>query len=180
MFPVKRAGATCATLLSLGLGLGATQGCGYRAVHGGGDPAERLSVAAAPALTPDAEAQQAALAGARAELGREGVLGSPTGYPRLVVELVRVDAQATGIAELGERPEARGARVSVVVRGWVEDAVGAAPVRVTGDVRRSVTAPEGSTPVEAAALRRDAARRAGEAAGRAVARHVLGIPTARQ
>ena len=179
MFPVKRVAGTSATLLGLVWALGAAAGCGYRPVHGAEDPTGRLSVAAAPALTPDTEAQQAALAGARAELGREGVLGSPTGYPRLIVELVRVDAEAAGIAEQGDRPLGRGVRVAVVARGWVEDAVGAAPSRVTGDVRRAVTAPEGSGNAEAAALRRDAARKAGEAAGRAVARHILGIPTAR-
>ncbi|GMV17739.1 MAG: hypothetical protein AMXMBFR56_59630 [Polyangiaceae bacterium] len=180
MFPVKRAAASSATLLGLALTLGTAGACGYQPVHGGQAPADRLSVVAAPALVPDAEAQQAALAGARSELGREGVLGSPTGYPRLVVELVRVDAEAVGIAELDGRPIGRGAKVSVVARGWVEDAAGAPPSRVTGDVRRALTSPEGDGAISAAALRRDAARRAGEAAGRAVARHVLGIPTARE
>ncbi len=179
MFPVKRAAGSSATLLSLVLALGSAGGCGYQPVHAGTAPAGRLSVVAAPALAPDAEAQHAALAGARSELGREGVLGSPTGYPRLVVELVRVDAEAAGIAEQGGRPAGRGATVAVVVRGWVEDAAGAAPSRVTGDLRRAVTSPEGSGATQGAGLRREAARRAGEAAGRAVARHVLGIPTAR-
>lgn len=179
MFPVKRAAASSATLLGLVLALGTAAACGYQPVHGGEPPAGRLSVVAAPALAPDTEAQQAALAGARSELGREGVLGSPTGYPRLVVELVRVDAEATGIAAPGDRPVGRGLTVSVVARGWVEDAAGAPPARVTGDVRRAFTSPEGAGATQAAALLRDAARRAGEAAGRAVARHVLGIPTAR-
>ena len=70
--------------------------------------------------------------------------------------------------------------MAVVARGWVQDAAGAAPTRVTGDLRRAVVAPEGSASPEAAALRRDAARQAAEAAGRALARHVLGIPTARE
>lgn len=179
MFPVKRVPGSLRTLLGVLLLAGGPQACGYSAVHGGSEPASRLSVAAAPALTPDTEAQHAALAGARSELGREGALGSPTGYPRLVLELVRVDAEAAAIADVDGAPLARGVTVSVVVRGWVQEAVGAPPSRPTGDIRRSVTLPEGRAPTEAGALRRDAVRRAGEAAGRAAARHVLGIPTAR-
>ena len=178
MFPVKRVAGSSATLLGLVLALLGPGACGYRPVHGGEQPS-RLSLVAAPALAPDAEATGAALSGARAELGREGVLGSPTGYPRLVIELVRVDAEAAAIAARGDQPLGRGTRITVVVRGWVEDSAGASPSRVTGDLRRAVVTLEGAGSAEAAALRRDAARRAGEAAGRAVARHVLGIPTAR-
>ena len=107
------------------------------------------------------------------------MLGSPTGYPRLVVELVRVDVEATGIAAPDDHPTGRGSRVTVVARGSVQEAVGGPPTRVTGDVRRSYLAPEGTSAAASAEARRGAARRAGEAAGRAVARHVLGIPTAR-
>lgn len=178
MFPVKRVAGSFATLLGLVPLLVCPGACGYRPVHGGAAPS-RLSLAAAPGLAPDTEATGAALAGARAELGREGVLDSPTGYPRLVIELVRVDTAAAAIAADGDLPLGRGAMVTVVVRGWVEDSVGSSPTRVTGDLRRAVVAPEGAGIAEAAGVRRDAARRAGEAAGRAVARHVLGIPTAR-
>ncbi len=180
MFPVKRVAATAASLLGLAVALGSLSGCGYQPVRGGAEPASRLSLAPAPARAPDAEAIHALLSGARGELGREGVLGSPTGYPRLVVELVRVDATAAGMRAVDDRPAARGVTVAVIARGWVEEAEGAAPSRVTGDLRRAVVAPEGGASAEAAALRRDATRRAAAAAGRAVARHVLGIPTARE
>ena len=180
MFPVKRVAASSASFLGLVVALAGSGACGYRPVRGGDEPATRLSVAAAPAGAPDAEAAQGLLSGARAELGREGVLESPTGYPRLVVELVRVDVQAAAVAAWDGAPAARAVSVAVVARGWVQDAAGAGPTRVTGDLRRAVVAPEGSASPEAAALRRDAARQAAEAAGRALTRHVLGIPTARE
>lgn len=180
MFPVKHVRAMCATLLGLALASGGLSACGYHPVRSSGEPAGRLRVVAAPALAPDAEALHAALAGARAELGREGVLAGGGATPRLVLELVRVDAEAQGIVARSGRPAARGLRVSVVVRAWVEERAGEGPQRVTGDVERGVTLPEGVSGADAASRRLSATRQAGEAAGRAAARSVLGIPTAGQ
>lgn len=113
------------------------------------------------------------MAGARRELGRAGALKS-SGYPRLVVELVRVDETSAGIAAVADQPAARGSRVAVVVRGWVESSEGAAE-RDTGDVRREervATAGVGPDTQRNVQAVREAARAAGEA----VARRVLGEP----
>lgn len=155
-------------------------GCGYHAEYAGRRPSERLSVEAAPAKAPSADALSALLAGARAELSRAGVLAEGQGYPKLRVELLRVDEQASGIAarDVGGSavPLARGSAVGVVARAWVEDAPDSAPSRDTGDLRRVERyATQGDPRVES--LRNDeAVRAAARRVGAALARQVLGEP----
>lgn len=171
MFPVKL-GLFAILML-------ATSGCGYHAAYGGDAPAYRLTVSGAALHAPYPEALQAALAGARAELAKTGVLASGTGYPRLVVELVRVDEMAAGIAAVetarGSLPLARSTAVGVVVRGWVLERDGAPPTRDSGDVRRVETIAETADVALAGAHTDDALTAAGRAAGEAVARRVVGI-----
>ena len=90
MFHVKH-------VLGLALILVGSSSCGYQPVYSGSEPAERLAVVLAPSRVPNAEAVQAALAGARAELARSGSLRGGSGYPRLVLEITRVDDEGTGI-----------------------------------------------------------------------------------
>jgi hypothetical protein len=172
MFPVKRVWPTIAKALSFAL---LCTSCGYRSLNAPHDTSEsRLAVAAAPLRSPQGFALEAAIAGARRELGRAGALKS-SGYPRLVVELVRVDESSAGIAAVGDEPLARGSAVSVVARGWVEPREGAAAERDTGDVRRVervASAGVGADTQRNAQAVREAARAAGEA----VARRVLGEP----
>ncbi len=157
-------------------------GCGYEPVFGGAAPAAQLTVATAPYATARVEVVQAAVAGARSELGRAGVLDAGTGYPRLVVEVTRVDELSTGIrpsdAEPGERlvPLARGSAVAVVGRAWVETSAGSGPERDTGDLRRVEFVESGPNAV-ADSLRFDQAlASAARRLGRDLVRRVLGEP----
>jgi hypothetical protein len=170
LFPVKLARSVLFVLAVAGASL---PGCGYRSAHDARAMPAPLSVAAAPFRTPHLEALDAALAGARAELARERALGTNR-YPRLVVELLRVDEVATGIrAERvgGEAtPLARGSAVGVVLRSWIEESPGGPPVRFSGDVRRvMVVAQDGRSHPDRLRFSQavnSAARRAGGAAAR--------------
>ncbi len=172
MFPVKRVAATAATCLGFA---GLCTSCGYRSLNGSHDaPESRLAISAAPLRVSEPFALEAALAGARSELGRAGALKS-SGYPRLVVELVRVDEVSAGVQAIGGQPLAGGTRIAVVARGWVEPASGAPPERDTGDLTR-VEGMATTTAAEDAQRRVAAVRGAAREAGRAIGRRVLGEP----
>ncbi len=168
--------------LALALALAALAGgCGYHAVYGGERPAVRLTVALAPPLVPRADAVQEVLFGTRSELSAAGVLAPGAAYPRVVVQVVRIDELSSGISrttdERSEKlPLARGSRVAVVARAWVEESRGAAPSRDTGDVQRTeLYASEADTRLEV--VRHDAAvRAASRRLGRALGRSLLGAP----
>ena len=154
-------------------------GCGYRAVYGTQRPEKRLAVIVGGQRVPSPGAVEAALSGARAELSAAGVLGSGEGYPRLELDILRVDEVGIGIAATpaGTRrlPTARGSGVAVVVRGLVYDRPGI-PARDSGDVRRAEYVAAGES-IHVDSRTYDAAvRSAARRAGRAVARRVLGIP----
>jgi hypothetical protein len=172
MFPVKRVVAIAATLLGFGRVLG---GCGYHAVYSDQAPSGTLSVAAATSGVPDAEVVQEVLGGLRAELAHSGVLRAGQAYPRVVVEVVRVDERGSGIAAAGDTPLARGSRVGVVARAWVEDRPGA-PGRDTGDVRRTADSASGASASSDTLQVREALRAAARDAGRALAQRLLGQP----
>jgi len=178
MFPVKRVAGTCATSLALLTSAAGPGACGYQPVLSSGEARQGLTVQAAPSLAPDSDALRAALAGARSALGDDGALRPGSGFPRLVIELVRVDQSAAGIVERGDQPASRGTRLGVVVRGWVEEGPGQAPTRVSGDVRRWVTASDGVRLERASLAQRQALERAAHEAGEAIARRVLGRPAA--
>ena len=174
MFPVKHVVPIAATLLGFALVQG---GCGYHAVYSGDPPRGTLSVAVAKSSIPDPEIVQEVLGGLRSELARSGVLRAGRAYPRLVLEVVRVDERGSGIAAAGDAPLARGSRVGVVARAWVEDRPGA-PGRDTGDVRRTADSAAGPTALGDATRVRDALRSAARDAGRALAQRLLGQPAA--
>jgi hypothetical protein len=177
MFPVKRVRRIVATSLGFGSLLLGLTSCGYRAVYGGADPEQRLAVVASPSRVPNAGALQAVLAGARSELGRAGVLRGGDGYPRLVVDVLRVDEVGTGIAATGDLPLARGAAVAVVGRAWVEPGPDAPSERDTGDTRRSERVTAGSSAAADRLLHDEALDAAGRRLGRALAQRVMGEPT---
>jgi hypothetical protein len=153
--------------------------CGYRAEYGGAGPEERLTVTAAPALVARPEAVQATLAGLRHELSAAGVLRPGAGYPRVVVEVLRVDELSAGIARQetagGPVPLARGSAIGVVARAWVQERAGGPPARDTGDMRRvRAYATGGEAEIEAerhSAAIRAAARELGQALGRRLLGH---------
>jgi hypothetical protein len=120
------------------------------------------------------------MVGARAELGRTGALRSGTGYPQVVIEVLRVDEQALGIASLpaGSRnvPLARGTSIAVVGRARLLEAPGAPPARDSGDLRR-VEHFEASTDRRTeAVVRQQAVRSAARRLGRSLIRRILGEP----
>ncbi len=173
MFPVKLGDLTAlAAVVFLGLA------CGYRPAYASPDPASKLSVVLAPTRIAQADALGAALGGARAELSRAGALRAEPGYPRMVVELLRVDEKSSGVAVLpGTRtPLARGSTLAVLGRAWVEESAGAEPSRDTGDMRRTEQYAS-ERDARRDSLRYDqAVRAAADELGHSLARRVLGLP----
>jgi len=175
------------------LALGA---CGYRPLYGGERGDDRFAVVGATPLVADASVVSEVHAGLRAGLARGGALRGGNGYPRVVVEVLRIDTTSEGveaapggtraaavgglpIASGGARsPLARGTRVGVLARAWVERAPGAARERETGDLR-AVDAMGAEADARLEALRfDDASRAAARRLGERLARRVLGEPDA--
>lgn len=129
---------------------------------------------------PETGALGAALQGLRGELARAGVLRGGTGYPRVMVELVRVDERATLVAlerdETGGllSPQGQGSLVGVTARAWVLPAPGAPPRSDTGDVRRTAGFAFHPEPGRDTVVRESALQSAGRATGRALGRRILG------
>jgi hypothetical protein len=160
--------------ISLLFSLLAGLSCGYHPLY-----AERptvLSVVAGELLVPEFNATQAALSGAKSELAAARRLAEGGGFPRLVIDLLRVDEVSRGIHVQGGLPVAGSMSIAVVVRGRVLAGPDQDAELDTGDLRRaSQTA--GSSNVRADSVAYDnAIRSAAERAGRAAARAVLGIP----
>jgi hypothetical protein len=121
------------------------------------------------------EAAQEAAAGLRSELGPAGALGE--GFPRVVVEILRVDERSTGVhASSAGGPLARGSEIVVVGRAQVLERADAAPSRDTGDMSRAAQFAAGTTASADAASRERAVRDAARSLGKALGRAVLGLP----
>lgn len=166
-------------------------GCGYRPLYAGGG-CQPLTVSLVDAHVPDAATADEVVAGARERLAREGCLGPSAAYPRLEIEVLRLDEVAEGIVATttspgGTRqrrgqPEARGRGLSVVARAWLRRAEGAAPERDTGDVRVSTLVAvdrdpsdlSATDPVRAGFAGGDGLRAAGRRLGDRLALHILG------
>jgi len=156
-------------------------GCGYAPAYGGERPSSRLTVVQSPSRAAEAGAMIAVLDGLRGELSRQGVLRPGTGFPRVVVELVRVDERSsgqravtnsTGVGE-GALAQARGSLVAVTARAWIEEGPHQRPLRDTGDVRRTAMHASGSGLIDVD-RRETALRVAGQAVGAALGRRVVG------
>lgn len=135
-----------------------------------------MSVQLGQSLIPEPLAIQAAASGARAELAAAGRVTAGGGYPRLVIDVLRVDEVSRGIyAEQGQ-PSAGAMSIGVVVRGRVFTADNQDPAIDTGDLRRAVQV-IGDADARADSTARDVALRgAAERAGRAAARFAMGLP----
>lgn len=163
-------------LLLAGLACG---GCGYRPAYGGTAPSTRLSIAVAPSRSPESGALASVISGLRSELSRAGALSSGSEYPRVVVELVRINERGTGQTltspEGGGAPSplASGALVGVTARAWVEIAPGQVE-RDTGDVRRTSAFGSQASASFDAAQREAALMSAGRAVGEALGRRIMG------
>lgn len=154
-------------------------GCGYHPAYGGQRPDARLSISVAPSRAPESGALAGIVSGLRAELSRAGVLNSRHDYPRVVVELVRVEERGTAQtlardpSGAGELPIAGGALVGVTARAWVQYANGQV-VRDTGDVRRTAAFRSQMDPGFDSAQREAALGNAARAVGEALGRRVMG------
>ena len=150
-------------------------GCGYHSVYG--QPgSERLSVQVGQVLIPEPLAAQAAASGVRSELAAAGLLASAGQYPRLVLDVLRVDELSRGIHAQDGQPRAAGMSIALTVRGRIFQAENQEPRLDTGDLRRSAQVSGSSDPRTDSAAYDAALRSAAEHAGRAVARIALGIP----
>jgi hypothetical protein len=127
-------------------------------------------------LVPEMTAAEAALNGARAELAAAGRLAEGSDFPRLSLDLLRVDEVSREIHVQAGQPVAAGMGVAVVVRGRVLLAPEQEPALDTGDVRRGAQLAGDTDPRVDSAAYDQAVRAAAERAGRAAARMALGIP----
>jgi len=127
-------------------------------------------------LIPETMAAQAAASGARSELAGAGLLAGGSQFPRLVVDVLRVDELSRGIHVQDGQPRAGGMSVALTVRGRILPGENQEPRLDTGDLRRSVQVGGDADPRTDAASYDAALRTAAEHAGRAVARIALGIP----
>jgi hypothetical protein len=156
-----------------GVLLGCALGCGYHPVYGGaGGP--RYEVVTGRVATSSFEVAQQTAAGVRSELQPAGALGS--GFPRVVVEVLRVDERSIGVSSMSNAPLARGSEIAVVGRAYVLDSADAKPSRDTGDVSRTAQYASGSSPAADHAARSRAVRDAARSLGKALGRALLGLP----
>jgi len=162
--------SSLAALLAAALG---TLGCGYRPIYDGG-VGHRYEVVVGGSATASFEAGQAAAAGLRSELGAAQALGH--GFPRVVVEVLRVDERSIGVRSTDNGPLARGSEVVVVGRAQIIEVPEGPPGLDTGDMSRAAQFAAGSTPSADAAARSRAVRDAARSLGRALGRAVLGLP----
>lgn len=180
--PVRRVGWGGLLAAWLAVCGGGALGCGYAPAYGGERPVARLTVVAAPSRAADSAALVGILEGLRAELSRAGVLTSGGGYPRVVVELVRVDERTAGQSvaanptNLGgeEVVLGRGSAVGVTGRAWIIESPEARSFRDTGDVRRVRVHAAGSSSGVDHEAREAALVVAGRLTGAALARRLMG------
>lgn len=167
-----KARATCLRGVFLALSLA---GCGYAAVHGAKRDVAPLPVVLVESQVSDALVGEELRAGVRDALAREGLLGTGTGYPRVEVEILRIDRSPLGIAAQGDVPQARGFAVIVTGRAWIATAKGAY-IEDTGDVRAETPRGASGGGASEIALDVDASRSAARRLGRILGRRLLGEP----
>jgi hypothetical protein len=175
LFPVKQGHVIARSAWLFWLAVGSSA-CGYTPIYASTRPAERLTVVLAAHAVPQTDVVHEAIAGAREELSRAGVLRPGTGHPRLVIQVLRVDEGSAGIAAVDNVPLARGSSVGVVGRAWVEESPGGERVRDSGDLRRVEWVSSGPNSVNDAVRYSGARRIAGRRLGRSLALRVLGDP----
>lgn len=154
-------------------------GCGYRALashDGTGGAGPRLFVAHGPTVVPSARSADALVAAVSGRLAEANELRGGDGYPRVEVDLVRIDETVEGLASTGSSPISQGLRVTVVGRARVVRAKGEASALETGDMSAHVTVTSGGTSASALVLRDEASVGAARILGRRLAERVLGLP----
>lgn len=151
-------------------------GCGYHAVYGG-NVEEKLHVHLARAPVADAAAADEVVSGAREQLAREGALASGDGFPRLEIEVTRIDETSAGVLSDGTQPHASGTYRAVIARAWIVTREGADRTRDTGDLRTEDLAAAQTSAVADELAAMDGARAVARRLGRRIALRALGHPT---
>ncbi len=137
-----------------------------------------MHLALAPGFVASARVSDAVLAGVRDRLAEAGAFEGGPGYPRVEVEVLRVDETSEGIAARGGLPVARGLRLAVLGRARLIRAPGEPPSLDTADVRASVIIGSEGEPRGAMLAREEALRGAALGLGRRLADRLLGVPSA--
>ncbi len=117
--------------------------------------------------------------GTTGALAKEGLLraGDASSYPRVEVEVLRIDEAPNGIAASAGAPLGRGHEVAVIARAVLRTEASGEGHRDTGDVRgqvfvaRAPTLSRADAELDAATLA--AARRAGRLLGESLAGHPI-------
>lgn len=146
--------------------------CGYRSRYAGAAN-ERLAVEGRTRIA-DATVLAEAEAGARGELARAGVLRGGHGWPRLVVEIVRTDHESAGVASRGDAPVARGTRISIIGRAFIEREQGSTLERASLELRIDEFITVNPRAPGESSRRDDALRAAARRLGEQLARGILG------
>lgn len=150
--------------------------CGYQPLYASGDHA-RLHVRLARSFIADSVAADEVVSGVRDALARDGALAAGDGYPRVEVEVLRVDVAGEGIAEAPNgAPHARALEVAVTARAWVTSGSGAPMQEDTGDLRVTTVAAEEASALGEAVHHPEAVRAASRRAGRRLGERILGHP----
>ncbi|HEX7604570.1 MAG TPA: hypothetical protein VF316_23290 [Polyangiaceae bacterium] len=157
--------------------VGLLASCGYRPLYGGAPP-RALHVHLSRVAVADTVVATEVERGAREALAREGALLAGDGYPRLEIEVLRIDETSEGVATTPFiTPQARGTRLGVLARAYVQAREGAPAEADTGDMRTSdlVTSPLGDPKAELFG-REDTLRAVARRLGQKLAGRAMGHP----
>jgi hypothetical protein len=153
--------------------------CGYAPVHGVPRDVPRLGVVLADAHAGDAATGEALRLGAMQGLAARGLARAGEAYPRLELELLRIDRVPEGLAEVsterGRQPLARAFRVVLTGRAWVAISE-RERTEETGDLSVEIVRVAGRG-AEELALDSDSIRLSAQKLGRALAQKIQGEPS---
>jgi hypothetical protein len=174
-----RAGARAARCGALVAACAALPSCGYHAVYASGEGA-RLHVKLVRSLVPDAMAADEVVSGVREELALSGALAAGEGYPRVEIEVLRLDETSEGIAAprgaTAPLPRARATDVAVVARAWIASLPDAPIEHDTGDMRSTGVVSVAADARSDMLQHDDATRATSRRMGHKLALKVLGHP----
>jgi len=151
--------------------------CGYQPLYPANDGA-KLHVHLRRSLVPDAAASDEVVAGAREQLAREGALAPGDGWPRVEIEVLRIDetSEAVSAPRGSDLPVAQGTELSLVARAWIARGPDAPPEHDTGDVRARDLLARSQVARGDVFAHADAARAVARRVGQRLALKVLGHP----
>jgi hypothetical protein len=164
--------------LALACGLWGVLGsaCGYQSIRGQAENRGTLAIAAVGQRSAEPRVDAAVLSGVGLALSQEGLLRAGQGYPRVEVEILRVERFSGAVALSAEgKPLARSIGMAVLGRAWVALQDGSR-VEETGDVREEAYRAAGT--LGAAEIQNDeeALQAVATRLGKKMGARVLGYP----